>query len=64
MFIARFNRYLGKDFETISQRTLDLLQAKAWPGNVKELKHLIEATMIASSGIVLALPPRQGDQRH
>ena len=64
MFMARFNRSLGKDFKTISERTLSLLKVKAWPGNVRELKYLIEMTMVASSGSVLDLPPRQGDQRH
>ena len=58
--MAKGNRILGKDFRTVSQRTLDLLMVKAWPGNVKELRALVELAMLTSPGPCLELPERQG----
>ncbi|MEO8076403.1 MAG: sigma 54-interacting transcriptional regulator [Acidobacteriota bacterium] len=52
-FVSRFARNLGKRFATISTKSLELLQAYAWPGNIRELQNVIErAVIIAESDCV------------
>jgi DNA-binding NtrC family response regulator len=58
-FMARFNRILGKSVERISERALELLMARAWPGNLRELESTIELGMIISPGPSLELPERR-----
>ncbi|MGJ5814571.1 sigma 54-interacting transcriptional regulator [Paludibaculum fermentans] len=45
-FIDRFARQAGKSFRTLSKRSLDLLQAYPWPGNIRELQNVIERSVI------------------
>jgi len=52
-FLAQSNRTYGKRITTVSERTLDLLTARPWPGNVMELKHVVELAVISSQGSTL-----------
>jgi formate hydrogenlyase transcriptional activator len=45
-FLDRYARKAGKSFETVSKRSLDLLQAYSWPGNIRELQNVIERSVI------------------
>jgi len=45
--------YDGAD--PIDKKTLDLLQAYDWPGNIRELQNVIERSVILSSGGVFAV---------
>jgi DNA-binding NtrC family response regulator len=45
-FIDRFARKAGKRFATLSKRSLDLLRAYRWPGNIRELQNVIERSVI------------------
>jgi formate hydrogenlyase transcriptional activator len=45
-FIDRFARKTGKSISQVSKRTLDLLQAYRWPGNIRELQNVIERSVI------------------
>jgi transcriptional regulator with GAF, ATPase, and Fis domain len=45
-FIERYATSLGKEIKTIDRRTLDLLQAYDWPGNIRELQNVIERAVI------------------
>ena len=45
-FVDRYARKLGKKFRSISPKTLDLLQAYPWPGNIRELQNVIERSVI------------------
>ena len=49
-FIDRFARKAGKSITEISQRSLDLLHAYSWPGNIRELQNVIERSVIVGSG--------------
>ena len=49
-FVQRYANRAGKNIRSIDQKTLDLLQAYAWPGNIRELQNVIERSMILSSG--------------
>jgi formate hydrogenlyase transcriptional activator len=45
-FIDRYSRKAGKSIKRIGQKTLELLQAYAWPGNIRELQNVIERSVI------------------
>jgi transcriptional regulator with GAF, ATPase, and Fis domain len=45
-FIDRYARKAGKSFQTVNKKSLDLLQAYPWPGNIRELQNVIERSVI------------------
>ena len=45
-FIDRYARKAGKNIRHVSHETLELLQAYAWPGNIRELQNVIERSVI------------------
>ena len=45
-FIDRYVREAGKNIRKISKETLDLFQAYPWPGNIRELRNVIERSVI------------------
>ena len=60
-FVQEFGRTMKKPIEAVSCATLDSLQQYDWPGNIRELRNVIERAMIVSHGDVLhAEVPQQG----
>ena len=59
MFMERFSRNLGRQFEGISETDMERLIAYAWPGNVRELEHVIERAVLLSDGPGLKIPALQ-----
>jgi transcriptional regulator with GAF, ATPase, and Fis domain len=51
-FVQRYANRAGKNIRSIDKKTLDLLQAYDWPGNIRELQNVIERSVILSSGDV------------
>ncbi len=49
-FIARFNRLRGRDVSGVSPETLQILLNHDYPGNVRELEHVIEHAFILCPG--------------
>jgi len=45
-FIDRYARKAGKSIRTVDKRTLQLLEAYPWPGNIRELQNVIERSVI------------------
>jgi PAS domain S-box-containing protein len=45
-FIDRYASKAGKKIRGINKKTLDLLQAYPWPGNIRELQNVIERSII------------------
>ena len=45
-FIHRYARKAGKTIRGMNARSLELLQAYAWPGNIRELQNVIERSVI------------------
>ena len=45
-FVDRYAGKAGKQISTIDRRTMELLQAYAWPGNIRELQNVIERSVI------------------
>jgi DNA-binding NtrC family response regulator/signal transduction histidine kinase len=48
-FVQRYATRAGKNIRSIEKKTLDLLQAYEWPGNIRELQNVIERSVILSS---------------
>ena len=49
-FIDRFSKKAGKKFGMIDKKSLGLLQAYGWPGNIRELQNVIERAVILCDG--------------
>jgi formate hydrogenlyase transcriptional activator len=54
-FIERYARSTGKKIKNIDRRTLQLLQAYDWPGNIRELQNVIERAVILCDGATLSI---------
>jgi len=48
--MARFNRDLKKNFLGFTPAAAELLQNYSWPGNIRELRNVVERAMILSRG--------------
>ena len=49
-FIQRLSKRLGKPPRQVRPADLTALQAYAWPGNIRELEHVLEQAIIVSQG--------------
>ncbi len=49
-FIEDFNKSLGRNIRRIAPEAQRLLLAYSWPGNIRELKNVIERAIILSNG--------------
>jgi transcriptional regulator with PAS, ATPase and Fis domain len=60
-FIDYFNRDMGKNIAGISPEGLDALKAHDWPGNIRELRNVIEraAVFCSEDQIQLSHLPRE-----
>ncbi len=52
-FLGQFNLRFGKQFTTVSEEARHSLLAYEWPGNIRELKNLLERGVLLGSGSVL-----------
>jgi PAS domain S-box-containing protein len=52
-FVKEIGRAMGKQIESIPKKTLEVLQRYPWPGNIRELRNMIEHSMIISQGKTL-----------
>jgi len=49
-FLREFNEKMGKKVHKITKKQMASLQAYPWPGNIRELRNVIEHAVIVSSG--------------
>jgi formate hydrogenlyase transcriptional activator len=55
-FVEEFSATLGKRIEAISKDSMVALQQYSWPGNIRELRNVVERAMIVATGKRLSLP--------
>jgi transcriptional regulator with GAF, ATPase, and Fis domain len=55
-FAKQFGQALGKPVERIPQATMAALQAYPWPGNIRELRNVLERAVILSDSSTLQVP--------
>lgn len=49
-FIDRYSKNAGKNIRNISGKAMKELMAYSWPGNIRELEHLIERSVLMTNG--------------
>ncbi|MBS1602443.1 MAG: sigma 54-interacting transcriptional regulator [Bacteroidetes bacterium] len=52
-FLNVFNRKAGKKITGFSEKTLKNMMAYSWPGNIRELEHLIERSVLLARNTVI-----------
>ncbi|MBI4512637.1 MAG: sigma-54-dependent Fis family transcriptional regulator [Gemmatimonadetes bacterium] len=52
-FIRQFSREYGREFRGIAPEALDMLVRYDWPGNIRELRNLIESMVVLAPGSVI-----------
>ncbi len=67
LFLASLARQKGKRFQSISPQAEEMLLACSWPGNVRQLRNLIERAVVMCDGVELrpehlSLPHSQAGQ--
>jgi transcriptional regulator with GAF, ATPase, and Fis domain len=60
-FIERYAASTGKKINKIDKKTLAMLQAYNWPGNIRELQNVVERAVILCDGETLSID--QGNVR-
>jgi len=56
-FIDKFGKKFNKDVKSVDVSTMDAIQRYPWPGNIRELKHLVERAIALSDSPDLNLAP-------
>jgi PAS domain S-box-containing protein len=54
-FMEEFSTRMGKKVTKVPRHAMEKLQAHSWPGNIRELRNVIERSLILTSGDVLKL---------
>jgi transcriptional regulator with GAF, ATPase, and Fis domain len=57
-FVEEFSKAFGKRIEEIPRESMAALQAYHWPGNIRELRNIVERAMIVARGprLTISLP--------
>jgi PAS domain S-box-containing protein len=61
--VKELQESLGKKIDRISEKTMDRLTSYHWPGNIRELRNIIERAMILSSGPALEVTMPEAGER-
>lgn len=56
-FVKEYESAMGKAIHQIPKNSIEALQNYAWPGNIRELKNVVENAMIVSTGKTLHINP-------
>lgn len=56
-FVDELGKSMGKRIDSIAQGNLAALAGYDWPGNIRELRNLVERSMILATGQTLTLRP-------
>jgi len=55
-FIRELNARFGKKISKVPRTTMEALQRQPWPGNIRELRNVIERAAIVTTGDTLRMP--------
>jgi transcriptional regulator with GAF, ATPase, and Fis domain len=55
-FVEEFSKAFGKQVDAIDKDNLTALQRYSWPGNIRELRNVVERAMIVATGRQLTIP--------
>ena len=55
-FIRQQNDKFGTDFKGLTPEAMEAMRSYEWPGNIRQLRNVIEASMAISSGNYIGLP--------
>jgi transcriptional regulator with GAF, ATPase, and Fis domain len=60
-FVDEFSRAFGKPIDSLSRESMQELQRYAWPGNIRELRNVVERAVILANGrhlqVTVPTPP-------
>jgi transcriptional regulator with PAS, ATPase and Fis domain len=58
-FVDEFAKTFNKNIQSVERDSMESLQRYSWPGNIRELRNLVERAMIVTSGpkLRIQLPP-------
>jgi len=62
-FVDEFSTMLGKPIDSVSKDSLCELQRYSWPGNIRELRNVIERAVIVAKGRQLVVPTPRSASR-
>jgi len=55
-FVDEFSKTFGKRIDAIAREDMAVLQRYSWPGNIRELRNVVERAMIVTTGSHLSIP--------
>jgi formate hydrogenlyase transcriptional activator len=55
-FVEEFSRTFGKRIDEVDKASITALQQYSWPGNIRELRNVVERAMIVGTGRRLVIP--------
>lgn len=58
--VEEFGKVLGKTIERIPKKNMEAMEHYHWPGNIRELRNLVERAMILSNGTTLVVDVQDG----
>jgi PAS domain S-box-containing protein len=60
-FLEEFGSRMGKRIKQVPRKTMEALQRHSWPGNIRELRNVIERGAILTTGDTLRVPALDDD---
>lgn len=63
-FVARLNRKLHRKVEKVDPACMDIFRTVSWPGNLRQLEHVIERMMLLADGATLKAEHIPADLRN
>ena len=57
-FVEEFSKTMGKTIRAIAKDSMETLESYSWPGNIRELRNVIERAMITGAGPTLHVARR------
>jgi len=55
-FLSKFSQRMKKNIESVAPEGMQALSRYSWPGNIRELEHVIERAVILSNSAILKIP--------